>query len=64
VTLPSGSTVTGTLEHADRFTVALRDEHGFYRSWFADRVKYPVSAPVDAHVKLLREHTDQNIHHG
>jgi cytochrome c oxidase cbb3-type subunit 3 len=62
VTLPTGSTVTGTLEHADRFIVALRDADGFYRSWFTDRVQYSVDAPVDAHVELLRKHTDRDIH--
>jgi cytochrome c oxidase cbb3-type subunit 3 len=62
VTLPSGTTMTGTLEHADRFIVALRDANGFYRSWFTDRVKYFVDAPVDAHAELLRKHTDRDIH--
>lgn len=62
VTLPSGRTITGTLEYVDSFTVALRDAEGFYHSWFTDRVKYSVDAPVDAHAELLRKHRDSDIH--
>ena len=62
VFLPSGSTVSGTLAHVDQFTVALRDADGYYRSWFIDRVRYSVDAPVDVHAELLRRYTDRDIH--
>ena len=62
VFLPSGTTVSGTLAYVDQFTVALRDADGYYRSWFTDRVKYSVDAPVEVHAELLRQHTDRDIH--
>jgi cytochrome c oxidase cbb3-type subunit 3 len=62
VALPSGETVSGTLEYIDEFTVALRDAAGQYRSWSTDDVKYTVSSPADAHVELLGKFTDADIH--
>ncbi len=62
VTLPSGETIDGTLAYRDEFTVALRDAHGTYRSWRADRVKFTISSPADAHVDQLPKYTDDDVH--
>ena len=62
VTLASGEKVTGTLEYRDEFTIGLRDEQGWYRSWPAEEVKYTVNAPAEAHVRLLARYTDADIH--
>ena len=62
VTLPGGERIAGTLAYRDEFTVALRDAHGVYRSWPADRVRYSIDAPVEAHVDLFGKYTDQDIH--
>jgi cytochrome c oxidase cbb3-type subunit 3 len=62
VTLPSGSTVTGKLAFHDEFTVALRDESGWYRSWPVSQVKYSIDAPAEAHADLLSKYTDDDIH--
>lgn len=62
VTLPSGQTMSGTLEYLDEFTVGLRDADGQYRSWSTGRVKYAVSSPADAHVELLGKYSDADIH--
>lgn len=62
VTLPSGQTISGTLEYIDEFTVALRDPDGQYRSWSTGDVKYSVSSPADAHVELLGKYSDADIH--
>ena len=62
VTLPSGQKVTGTLAYEDEFTVGLRDSNGSYHSWAVSRVKYAVTAPVNAHVELFSKYTDADIH--
>jgi cytochrome c oxidase cbb3-type subunit III len=62
VTLPSGKTVSGVLEYHDEFTIGLRDADGTYQSWPADRVKYSIDAPVNAHVELFSKYTDADIH--
>jgi mono/diheme cytochrome c family protein len=62
VTLPSGEKVTGTLAYRDEFTIGLRDSSGTYRSWSADKIKYTVDSPVDAHVEQFPKYTDDDIH--
>jgi cytochrome c oxidase cbb3-type subunit 3 len=62
VTLPSGETVSGTLEYLDEFTVGLRDASGTYRSWRVSDVKVKVDAPVEAHVAQFPKYTDADIH--
>jgi cytochrome c oxidase cbb3-type subunit 3 len=62
VTLPSGETVTGKLAYRDEFTVGLRDDKGWFRSWPAGKVRYTVDAPAEAHVKLLEKYTDDDVH--
>jgi len=63
VTLPSGTSVTGTLAYLDEFTVGLRDSENAYRSWSIPNVKkYTVDAPVEAHADLFPKYTDADIH--
>ena len=62
VTLPSGQTVSGTVAYRDEFTIALKDPNGVYHSWPADRVRYKVEAPVEAHVEQFPRYTDEDIH--
>ena len=62
VTLASGETISGELAYRDEFTVGLRDGSGHYRSWPADRVKYKIDEPAEAHVDLLAKYTDADIH--
>ena len=62
VTLGSGQTISGRLIRADEFTVALRDADGWYRSWPASAVKYTVDDPAAAHVKLLPQYSDADVH--
>jgi cytochrome c oxidase cbb3-type subunit III len=62
VTLPSGQTLSGTLEYLDEFTIGMRDGDGTYHSWQTSAVKYKVDAPVEAHVELFPKYTDDDIH--
>jgi len=62
VTLASGEKVSGVLAYRDEFTVALRDAHGVYHSWRADRVHFTVDAPVEGHVDLFSKYSDADIH--
>lgn len=62
VTLPSGQTIKGELMYKDEFTVGLKDEKGWYRSFPAHSVKYQIEDPASAHVDLLAKYTDDDIH--
>ncbi len=63
VTLPSGQTVSGTLEYLDDFNVALRDPSGEYRSWNRDGgLQVEVRDPLAGHQELLPHYTDADIH--
>jgi hypothetical protein len=64
VTLPSGETVSGRIEHIDDFTVSLRDSHNQYHSFTrnGDTPKVEVRDPIQAHTDLLRKYTDADIH--
>jgi cytochrome c oxidase cbb3-type subunit 3 len=62
VTLPSGEVLTGTLAYLDEFTVGMKNDAGWYRSWPTSQVKYTVDAPAEAHVELLGKYTDDDVH--
>lgn len=62
VTLPSGESVTGELVYHDEFTIGLRDSGHHYRSWPANKVKFSIDEPAEAHVDLLAKYTDDDIH--
>jgi len=62
VTLPSGEVLTGALAYLDEFTVGLKNDAGWYRSWPTSKVKYAVDAPAEAHVELLGKYTDDDVH--
>ena len=63
VTPASGPAVSGTLVHLDDFTVSLRDESGMYQSFKrTPELKVAKKDPYAAHVELLNQYTDRNIH--
>lgn len=62
VTAPGREAISGVLAYRDEFTIAVRDDHGVYHSWAADRVHYSIDAPVDAHVDLFSKYTDKDVH--
>ena len=62
VTPRKGPAVSGTLEFIDDFTVGLRDNEGYYRSFSRDAVKVDIQDPLAAHVQLLKQYTDKNLH--
>jgi mono/diheme cytochrome c family protein len=63
VTAASGRTVSGELVHLDDFNVSLRDASGDYHSWKrTSGLKVEKDDPYEAHVALLDQYTDQNIH--
>jgi cytochrome c oxidase cbb3-type subunit 3 len=63
VVLPSGQTVSGTLDYMDEFTVSLVDDSGARRSWPKDQTKsIDVVDPLAAHKALLPVYTDKDIH--
>lgn len=63
VTLANGEVVEGVLDTLDDFNVSLRDAQGDYRSFtIAPAVKVVKHDPAAAHVALLDEYTDKNMH--
>lgn len=62
VTLPSGQSISGQLMYIDEFTVGLKDDKGWYRSYPAKSVKYKVDDPASAHIDLLAKYSDDDIH--
>jgi cytochrome c oxidase cbb3-type subunit 3 len=63
VTSPSGERVTGVLDQMDDFSVSLRDASGEYRSFKrAPDIRVEKSDPYAAHVALLDQYTDKDIH--
>lgn len=65
VTLPSGESVSGKLDHIDDFSVSLVDSSGEYHSWLIDSaggVRAEIHDPLKAHEELLRQYTDADMH--
>lgn len=63
VTTPSGESVTGVLDEMDDFNVSLRDDSGEYRTIARlPGVKVEKHDPYTAHVALLDQYTDKEIH--
>ncbi len=63
VTPPNGQPVTGVLDKIDDFNVSLRTSSGEYHTWkrTAD-LKVEKHDPYAAHIALLDQYTDKNIH--
>ena len=64
VTLASGQSFAGKLEHIDDFTVSLRDGNNQFHSFTRDGAtpKVEVKDPLKVHTELLRKYTDADIH--
>jgi cytochrome c oxidase cbb3-type subunit 3 len=62
VQLASGERVSGTLDHLDEFTVAMRDSAGWYRSFSRESVTVDVQDPRATHEGLLPKYSDQEMH--
>jgi cytochrome c oxidase cbb3-type subunit 3 len=63
VTTPSGESVTGVPTELDDFNVSLRDASGQYHSFArGPGVKVEKHDPYAAHVALLDQYTDKEIH--
>jgi cytochrome c oxidase cbb3-type subunit 3 len=63
VTPKGGTPISGTLERMDDFDVALRDSSGEYHSFKrTNDLKVEKHDPYEAHIDLLDQYTDKNIH--
>lgn len=65
VTLASGQSFTGALQHRDDFSVSLHDKDGVYHAWLIERnpgIKVDVQDPLAAHVALLQKYSDADMH--
>ena len=65
VTLASGQSFSGKLDHIDDFTVSLHDSRGNFRSFARDGATPPrveIHDPLQTHTEMLRQYTDADIH--
>ena len=63
VTQASGEAVEGVLDHLDDFNVSLRDGQGNFRSFkITPSLKVVKHDPYAAHVALLDDYSDKNMH--
>ena len=64
VTLPSGETFNGELDHISAFVVALRQADGTYRSFARDGSipRVVVTNPLQGHIDMLPKWRDADIH--
>jgi cytochrome c oxidase cbb3-type subunit III len=60
--LPSGQTVSGTLEHRDEWTIELRDSNGWHRSYSLEGAEVQIDDPMQFHYDQLRKYTDADMH--
>jgi len=65
VTLASGQTFSGALNHIDDFSVALTDQSGQHHSWLLESepgIRVQVHNPLQPHLDLLKQYTDADMH--
>ncbi|HEX6805141.1 MAG TPA: c-type cytochrome [Terriglobales bacterium] len=63
VTLPTGQSYAGRLEHLDEFSASLFDTQGSYHSFrLTPGMHIQVADPLAAHHKLLERLSDRNLH--
>ena len=64
VSLPSGQSFEGKLQHIDDFNVALIDSSGEYHSFAreGDTPRVEEHDPLQAHLDMLRKYTDTDMH--
>jgi cytochrome c oxidase cbb3-type subunit 3 len=62
VSSSTGERISGKVEYFDAFTVAIRDQSGWYHSWPRDSVKLEIHDPLSAHRELLHKYTQADMH--
>ncbi len=65
VTLPSGQSFSGKLDHLDDFSVALTESSGEHRSWSLEEekgIRVDVHDPLEKHAELLAKYTNRDMH--
>jgi cytochrome c oxidase cbb3-type subunit III len=65
VTLASGQTYSGKLDHLDDFSVSLTDASGEHHAWLFDEekgIKVKVTDPLQAHEELLPQYSNADMH--
>jgi cytochrome c oxidase cbb3-type subunit 3 len=62
VTTRDGRTIKGTLVHRDEFTVTIKDQDGWTRSWTLGGLDVTVDNPLQRHVEQLAKYSDRDMH--
>lgn len=62
VTLPSGERLNGTVKRIDEFTLVMKEDSGWFRTFSRDQVKVVLHDPLAAHRQLLETITPSQFH--
>lgn len=65
VTLPSGQTYSGVVDHLDDFTINIVDSSGKHHAWPIDEgsgTRVELHDPLKGHEDLLKKYTDADMH--
>jgi len=62
VTLPSGERMNGTVRHIDEFTLVMKEDSGWFRTFSRDQVKVELRDSLAAHRQLLEMITPTQFH--
>jgi cytochrome c oxidase cbb3-type subunit III len=58
----SGEVFKGAVVYADPFTLAMRCEDGWYRSWNPAAIHADIADPLTGHRELLKEYSEADLH--
>jgi cytochrome c oxidase cbb3-type subunit 3 len=62
VTAADGQRYVGLLDYQDEFAIALIDAEGRYRSFSTRNIEFEINDPLERHIELLGEYTDDDMH--
>lgn len=62
VILPSGERLTGTMKHIDEFSLVMKEDSGWFRTFSREQVKVELHDPLAAHRQLLEKITPAQMH--
>ncbi len=62
ITDTSGQRFRGQLAYKDAFSIAIKDQNGWYHSWPRNKVTVQIHDPLAAHLELLGKYTEADVH--
>ena len=62
VILANGERLSGTVKHIDEFTLVMKEDSGWFRTFARDGVKVELDDPLAAHRELLEKISPAEFH--